>query len=50
MMRRGPITPPLIAQGWSVVETYQITAWASWLPDLIAVEISLRAKSKRAPI
>ena len=44
------IMPPLIAQGWSVVETYQITAWASWLPNLIAVEIYLRAKSKRAPL
>lgn len=29
---------PLMASGWSVPETYQITAWASWVPNLIVVE------------
>ncbi len=41
---------PLMAQGWSVVETYQITAWGCWLPNLIAVEVWLRANSKKAGI
>lgn len=43
------IMAPLIAQGWTIVETYQITAWACWLPNLIAVELWLQRKSKRAP-
>lgn len=43
------IMAPLMAQGWSVVETYQITAWGCWVPNLIAVEVYLRWKSKRAP-
>ena len=30
---------PLMAAGWSVTETYEITAWASWLLSLAAVEI-----------
>ena len=43
------IMAPLMAQGWAVVDTYQITAWGSWIPNLIAVEIYLRRQSKRAP-
>lgn len=39
---------PLMAQGWTVVETYDVTAWGSWLPTLLAVEVWL-AKSKRPP-
>jgi uncharacterized membrane protein len=42
------IMAPLIAQGWSVVETYQITAWASWLPNLIAVQLYLHMQGNRA--
>lgn len=40
---------PLMAQGWTVVETYDVTAWGSWLPVLLAVEWYL-AKRKRAPV
>ena len=43
------IMAPLLAQGWSVVETYQITAWGAWVPNLIAVEIYLRTAGKKAP-
>lgn len=43
------IMAPLLANGWSVVDTYQITAWGSWVPNLILTEVYLRRKSKRAP-
>lgn len=43
------IMPFLILRGWSVVETYDVTAWACWLPNLIAVEWWLRRKNERAP-
>ncbi len=35
---------PLIADGWTVVQTYQITAWACWVPNLIAVELWMRSR------
>ncbi len=38
---------PLMALGWTVAETYEVTAWGSWLLTLGVVE--LRRKSKRAP-
>ena len=44
------IMAPLMADGWTVVETYQITAWGAWVPNLIAVEIYLRYGSKKAPV
>lgn len=43
------IMAPLMAQGWTVVETYDVTAWGSWVPTLLAVEWWL-AKSKRAAV
>lgn len=36
------IMAPLMATGWTVAETYQITAWGSWLLNLAAVELWLR--------
>ena len=39
---------PLMANGWTALETYDVTAWASWLPNLIAVEWYLRRGSVRA--
>ena len=43
------IMAPLMEQGWTVVETYQVTAWGAWVPNLIVMELYIRAKSKRAP-
>ncbi len=45
------IMAPLMAMGWSVTETYQITAWASWLLTLAFAELWLRrgVKIQRAP-
>lgn len=36
------IMPFLMIGGMSVAETYSITAWASWIPNLIAVEWWIR--------
>lgn len=36
------IMAPLMASGWSVVETYNLTAWVSWLPNLLLVELWIR--------
>jgi uncharacterized membrane protein len=36
---------PLMMAGWTVAETYQITAWASWLPSLLLVEAWLRRRA-----
>ncbi len=36
------IMPVLMASGWSLLETYNVTAWASWLINLAAVEFYLR--------
>jgi hypothetical protein len=41
---------PLMAQGWSVVETYDVTAWASWVPNLILVELWLRRGTRRTAL
>lgn len=42
---------PLMAAGWSVDETYQVTAWGCWLPGLALTEVLLRrgrnAKGRR---
>lgn len=43
------IMPVLIAQGWSVPETFDVTGWACWIPNLIVMEIWLRRKRRRAP-
>jgi uncharacterized membrane protein len=42
------IMTPLLATGWSVVETYQITAWAAWVPNLIVVELWIRLRANNA--
>lgn len=39
---------PMVASGWTVVETYDVTAWASWVPNLLAVEWALRRRSTAA--
>ncbi len=39
---------PMVASGWTVVETYDVTAWASWVPNLLAVEWALRRRSAAA--
>lgn len=44
------IMAPLMAQGWSVVDTYQITAWGCWVPNLVAVEIWLRLHGQGTPV
>lgn len=36
------IMAPLMALGWTVAETYQITAWGSWILTLAVVEIVRR--------
>lgn len=42
------IMAPLLATGWSVVETYEITAWLSWLVNLTVVETMLRRSGRPA--
>lgn len=39
--------PGLMASGMTYLETYDITAWASWVPSLIAVEWWLRRRPER---
>ena len=39
------IMPFLMAAGWSLLETYDVTAWASWLINLAVVEYYLRRGS-----
>lgn len=38
---------PLMIKGWTVLETYQVTAWGAWVPTLIAVEIWLAWQARR---
>ncbi len=33
---------PMMAAGWTVLQTYDVTAWASWLINLAVVEVYLR--------
>lgn len=40
------IMPPLMIAGWSVVETYNVTAWGAWVPILIFVEWFVLRKAK----
>jgi uncharacterized membrane protein len=42
------IMGPLMASGWSVAQTYDITAWGSWVLNLAILEIWQR-KRKTAP-
>lgn len=42
------IMPVLIMSGWSILETYDVTAWASWGINLVLVEIWLRRRSFRS--
>jgi len=43
------IMPVLLASGWTVLETYDLTAWASWLINILAVEWWLRRRRAAAP-
>jgi len=38
------IMAPLMLSGWSVTDTYLITAWAAWIPNLLLVEWYLRRR------
>lgn len=39
---------PLVIAGWTIVETYDVTAWGAWVPILIFVElVVLRKKSPK---
>lgn len=40
------IMAPLMIAGWSVVETYNVTAWGAWVPILIFVEWFVLRKAK----
>ena len=42
------IMAPLMASGWSVAQTYDITAWGSWILNLALLELWQR-KRKTAP-
>ena len=33
------IMGPLMAMGWTVAQTYDVTAWGAWVPSLILLEI-----------
>ena len=39
------IMAPLMAAGWSVTETYEITAWGSWLINLAVLEVWQQRRS-----
>lgn len=41
------IMAPLMASGWQASETYDITAWGSWLLNLAVLEIWQRGSPKR---
>jgi hypothetical protein len=43
------IMAPLLALGWQVNETYDITAWGSWIVTLIFAEWHLKRTKKPAP-
>lgn len=36
------IMAPLMAAGWTITETYDVTAWGSWVPFLIYMEWRMR--------
>ena len=38
----------LMAAGWSVTQTYDVTAWSSWVLPLIVVEMWRGSRSKKA--
>lgn len=40
---------PLIAAGWSVTQTYDVTAWSCWTINLLIAELILRRNEKGAP-
>ena len=44
------ILAPLMAAGWSLTETYDITAWGSWLINLAVLEIWQRWRVQRPRI
>ena len=42
------IMAPLMASGWTVAETYDVTAWSSWLINLAVVEYAMRHRLRLA--
>jgi hypothetical protein len=38
------IMMPLMASGWTVAQTYDVTAWGCWVPNLIVLELWLRRR------
>lgn len=44
------VMAPLMAAGWSLTETYDITAWGSWLINLAVLEIWQRWRVQRPRI
>lgn len=42
------IMAPLMAMGWTVAETYDVTAWSSWLINLAVVEIAMMRRRQLA--
>ena len=43
------IMAPLLATGWTVAQTYDVTAWGSWVLNLVVLELGSRT-AKRAPL
>lgn len=41
------VMAPLMAMGWTVTETYQITAWGSWLFNLAVLELWVNRRAPR---
>lgn len=39
------IMAPLALSGWTVVETYNVTGWGSWVPVLLGVEWYIRRRA-----
>lgn len=39
---------PMMAAGWTVAQTYDVTAWACWVPNLIVLELWQARRAPRA--
>lgn len=38
---------PLMAAGWTVTQTYDVTAWSCWLVNLLIAELILRRRNEK---
>jgi uncharacterized membrane protein len=38
---------PLMASGWTIAETYDLTAWGCWVPNLIVLQIWLSRRDRQ---